>query len=311
MATYGQLTLTDTLYSGEMFSQIYTPVIFGSEIIGQGHARVIDSIKKEISIPKISSTDLIQDYAAIPTATGSTVVTSTVLTPHLYQIYAIFNPQDFSQHWTAKELQDRLIGRNLPVSIESGILLSMTETHTEYLNEALMNNVTGGTAPYDKWSGFIQRGINSASVNKVTGVSAVTFTASNIIAEIEKIYALTATNVKKQANFKFFMSHTSFELYSTAQYALTYKGVAVTELGVNKYKGITIVPCNMRDNTILGAVGSNGLDSNMVIGMNSMADSYVQIAKLQANSDVMFYKLIMAIDCNFVKDDEVSFYYGA
>lgn len=311
MSTYGQLVLSDTSYAGEMFANFFRPVMFGAEILNGGHARVIDSVKKKITLPIVKSADLVQAYSAIPTATGSTTISGQVLEPQKYMIYTTFNPQDFADHWTAPELKDRIIGRNLPYSAENAIMLSIMENHTDYLNYSLMMSATGGTAPYAYFGGFIQKVRNASTSLKVAGVSAVTFTSANIVAAFESTYAGISAKIRKQPNFKFFVSHTTFELYATAQINQTDKGIDVTEAGVRKYKGIPVIALDMRDNTILGAVGSNGLDSNLVIGMNSMEDSYIQIAKLQANSDVMFFKLIMAVDTNIVKPEETILYYGA
>jgi len=312
MSTYGSLVLTDTTYSGEAAGPFIRQAVVGAEIVDGGHVYVKDGIYKKYTIPRMSFDDMVQDYAAKPVTSGITTITGAVLEPERYMIYLEFDPQDFKDHWFAPEMQSKLIGRSLPNTVEAGIITSVLEYHQQYLGKAFIMSATGGTAPYNKFGGFLQKALNDATVLDVAGVSATTLTSSNIVTELEKVYAKIPKALLFDPNYKLFVSYATAGLYSDYQIAQTNKGVDVTSFGSMTYKGKKIVPLAfMRNNTIMGAKGTAGLDSNLWIGINSNEDATIQLGKLQANSDLWFVKILYAADTQFGFGSEVVLYYGA
>jgi len=308
MSTYGSLVLNDTTYAGDVASTFIRQAIVGSELIAGGHVYVKDGIKKKFTIPRISVDDMVQDYAVKPSSSGLTTIDAVTLEPSMYMIYKEFDPHDFEDHWFAPEMQNMLIGRNLPATAEAAIVSTVLEYHANYFDKALMQGDLTGATPYNKFDGFIKKALNNASVLDVT-TTATALTASNIVVELEKAYAKIPKALLYNKDFKFFVSYATSQLYSDYQIAQANKGVDVTNAGVMAYKGKTIVPlAGFPDNTILGAVGTAGLNSNMWVGINSTEDNQVSIGKLQNNSDVWYIKVLFKADTQFGFGAEVVLY---
>ena len=301
--------INDTTYAGEVASQFIVKALTGADTINGGHVYVKDGIKKKFTIPRFDSDyeSLIQARAATPVSQGSITVDGKTLEPKDYMIYMEFNPRDFEDHWYATQLNDTLIDRSLPYTVESVVVQEVLKRHAKYLNKAIWNNDSSTTGIYSFCDGLIKRAMDDTSVNDV--LSPTTLSASNIIAEFEKGYLLIPAALKYDPTVKYFCSYATYDFYVNAQIAQTYKGVDVTSAGIGRYKGKQVVPiADFPNNVFMIAKGSAGMDSNLWVGMNSMADEGLKLAQTQANSEMYFIKMLMKVDTNIGFGGEVVLY---
>ena len=76
-----------------------------------------------------------------------------------------------------------------------------------------------------------------------------------------------------------------------------------------KYKRFQIVPvAGMPDNTIVFTEALSSPEGNLWVGMNSMADENFMLARLQANSEIFFFKMLMKLDVNYGRSEKVFLY---
>lgn len=303
-----QPTITDTSYSGEYGATFIRQAIIGAETIDGGNVFVKDGIKSKFRIPRLVIADAIQDYALKPVSSGTTTFSASLLEPSMYELYIEFDPHSFEDYYLAPEMETLLVERSLPVTAEAALITAVLEYHNDYFDYAIWNNALTGSTPYNKFDGFIQKAKADATVLDVT-TTATALTASNIFAEIEKVYKKIPAAVKRDKNTKIFMSQATFEIFADAQIAQTNKGVDTTQGGVPLYKGKQVVSlANFPDNYMVAAKGTAGLDSNLWVGVNSKDDNMVKIGRVQNNSEAMFIKVEFKADTAFGFGSEVVLY---
>jgi hypothetical protein len=308
------LVITDTTYAGEAASQFITKAITANDTINGGNAYVKDGIKKKFTIPRWDSNyeTLIQDRAATPTSAGTMTVTGQVIDPQDYMIYMEFNPRDFEDHWFATQLDPTLIDRSLPNSAESVVVQGVMERHQKYMNKIMWtgNNTLAAPSIYRYFDGWLTKASDSTTSNKV--VSPTTLTAGIIQAELLKGRALLPEALRFDQNMKIYMSYNTYDLYIESQIAQTYKGIDVTtniNVTPTRFWGLEVVKiADFPANTYLYAKGMATTESNLWVGMNSVADEGLTLRQLQNNSELYFVKMLMKLDVNFGWDEEVVYY---
>lgn len=304
--------ISDTTYAGEVASQFITKSITQADTINGGHVYVKDGIKKKFTIPRWDADyeDFIQDRAAVPVSKGSATIDAVTLEPQDYMIYMEFNPRDFEDHWYATQLPDALIDARLPVTAESVTVQGVLKRHAKYFNKQIWNGDTSGTGIYKYFDGLVKKA-KAQSTAAGTNVAGTTLDASNIQAQMLLAYNKIPAELRYDPSMKFFVSYETYDLYAQSQISQTYKGVDTTQEGVPTFKGRKVVKiADFPDDTIIVVKGSASMESNLWVGMNSVADEGLQLARLQANSELYFIKMLMKADVQIGFGSEVV-YYGA
>lgn len=302
-------TISDTTYAGEVASQFIVKSITGADTVNGGHVYVKDGIKKKFTIPRWDADyeDLIQDRAATPTHKGEMTVTGQDLDPANYMIYMEFNPRDFEDHWYATQLDNTLLDRSLPASAESVVVQGVLARHAKYFNKQMWNGDSTTAGIYKYFDGFVKKASDSADTLKVS--SPVTLTKTNIQSKFQAGFDLIPAALKYDPEMKIFVSYATFDLYAQSQIDQTYKGIDVTEVGRDTFRGLKVVRiADFPDDTFIIAKGKANMESNLWVGLNSTADEGLKLAPLQANSELWFVKMLMKADVNYGWDSEVVLY---
>jgi hypothetical protein len=307
------LIIQDTTYAGEAASQFIVKAITANDTINGGHAYIKDGIKKKFTIPRWDSDyeSLIQDRAATPTSAGTMTVTGQVIDPQDYMIYMEFNPRDFEDQWMATQLDPTLIDRSLPYSAESVVVQGVMQRHQKYMNKIMWNGNDNLAAPsiYRYFNGWLTKASDSTSTNKVS--TPTTLSASNIQAELLRGRALLPEALRFDPNMKIYMSYNTYDFYLASLIAQTYKGPDTSTVNVTatKFWGAEIVRiADFAADTFVFAKGMATTESNLWVGMNSVADEGLVLRQLQANSELWFVKMLMKLDVNFGWDEEIVYY---
>ncbi len=308
------LQIQDTTYAGEVASSFIVKAAIGNEIVQGGHVMVKDGIKKKYTIPRMTvGDDFIQDRVPTPvsgaagTGAGTVTVDARVLEPEDYMIYQEFNPRDFEEHWEAVNLNPTLLDRRLPVTVESVIIQEVMKKHNQWLGGAIMRGDKTLTNNLKYFNGLITRAIADPDVPKVS--SPVVLTNININDQLERSLQRVPAAVLYDPALKCFVSYKTAQLWEQFQRAQGFKGVDNTMAGIMRFAGRQMVYLyGMPDDTIFWAKGAPDLTSNLWLGLNSKDDATVQIAKLQANSELYFIKMLCKADTNYGYGAETALY---
>jgi hypothetical protein len=303
--------INDTTYAGEAAASFILKAITGADTVDGGHVYIKDGIKKKFTIPRWDAdyADLIQDRAATPTSKGTMTIDGQAITPQDYMIYMEFNPRDFEDQWMATQLNPTLIDRSLPYSAESVVVQGVLQRHAKYFNKQIWNGQTayGAASIYKYFDGFLKKAQNASGTIQVA--SPTTLTAGNIQGEFLKGYQAIPLALRYDVNMKFFVSYATYDLYMQSQINQTYKGIDTTQEGVPMFKGRRVVKiADFPDNVFLIAKGLATKESNLWVGMNSIADEGLQLSKLQNNSELWFVKCLMKVDVQFGWNEETVMY---
>lgn len=337
------LVISDTTYAGEAAAAFITRPVIGMDTVQKGCAHVQDGIKKKYTIPRIEVANLIQKRAATPVSQGNITVDGQVLQPLDLMLYIEFNPRDYEAHWYAVNLNPKLLDRDLPPTAEEFTMLQTMKRLNEFFENATWRSrlifdpsnasfatpASKGQATTDSvyfyFDGLITKLLNAAansSNGKITVLvgspaTLVSGTAGggqeNVTAALARTYALVPQALLfKYGNkgLKFHVSYLTQQTYEKDLQLSTFKNQDTTEKGINRYNGYDIVPlAGIPDNTIVACISSPDMDSNLWIGCNSDQDETgLQLARLQANSELFFIKGLFKMDTQIGFPDFVVLY---
>lgn len=326
-ALYDALVIADTTYAGEVASYMITRAVVGADTVEKGCIYVEDGIKKKKTIPRIEVSDFFQKRKATPTSKGTVTVDGAVLEPQDLMLYIEFNPRDYEQHWFATQMNPKLLDAELPPTAENFMMLQIMKRSAEFFEnhtwrgrkqyDADGDNVdptskgaAASDAAYLYFDGLIKKALDNG--NTIQVASPVALTSSNIIAKFEAGYALVPSALLYKygpLGLKLLVSYKDQQKYEEALTSSSFKNNDTTEKGINKYKGYDVVPlAGIPENTFLWAIGKPDVDSNLWEGINSQEDVQLQLARLQANSELFFVKGLFKMDTQIGFADQLVMY---
>jgi hypothetical protein len=310
------LNITDTTYAGTVESGfMITQATFGLNTIDKGVAYVKDGIKKKHTIPKINIDNVLQDRQATPTSSGTYTVSGVVLDPQDTMAYIEFNPRDWEEHFYAEQLSRTLLSRELPVTPEN-VMMQLTLNRAFEKVElgihmgSLAYTAVAGTAGNGQikyWDGIIRKAIVAGTYLPVgsPGVIDATNVQTKMDAAIALLPKAILTDQNRYNTVKFCMSAEDYIIYEVSAKLLTMKGQDITKPVVPRYRGFEVVPlAGIPKDTFYLTKAYPALDSNIWIGTNATEDLTLQLQKLQANSELYFFKALFKFDVQIAKMEE-------
>lgn len=316
------MTVSDTTYAGEVLEGFISLATTTFETLEKGCINILPGIKKKKTIPSVKVTNFIQARKATPNHGGNVGIGARTLEPLDFMGYLEFNPRDLEAHWVAVQMNPKLLDAMLPRTVESAIIQEIFKLNKNYLDYAVWQSVydaaaittalSAGLGDGDNnlifFDGLLKKMLDDATVIDVP--LPVALTAANIISKFEEVKALVPEAVYKDPRFKFIVSDKTGRLYGDAQKAQANKGVDVTSAGKMEFDGKPVVTISgVPDDTIVACKASRDLGSNLWMGVNAAdEDEYLKLARLQANSELYFIKMLYKIDVNHAYGEETVLY---
>lgn len=333
----------DNNYSGELLEDLLVYTSQENETYKEGLIHVKSGIQHQYNIPLVQMGKIIQDHKATPDSdqskndTGKMRFSERKLTPEDFMIYFEFNPRDFEKYYKPFQPDGNLVFRTLNPTIQAKMVELLMANKNEYIDYSIWNSVKGGKdasnivkpadtdhydlgedheyGPVHYFDGLLKRMIDNAAgidgdkdTRKVKIAGNTVFTkGEDVEAALRTIWRTTPGKIRKKASVEFIMDVETFDLYD--EY-LTDKMVKYKDnTGINEYrfKGKRIVTLNsLPKDTIIFAQATSGQDSNFWMGVDYANDENVlQIEKLQANSELYFFKMLLKMDTNIVRPGEI------
>jgi len=311
------ITISDTSYAGTVeASYMITKATFEMDTVKKGVVYVKDGIKKRHNIPNIDITNVLQTRTATPTSSGTFTVDKVYLEPSSAMGYVEFNPDDYSEHFYAEQLSKTLLARELPATAENVMMQLFLNRQFEAIEKGVHVGSTSYTTNLGAtqangqikfFDGFIKKALTATTALQVGSPSAIT--AGNVLAKLDSAIALLPLALLADSNrfqkIKFMLSPLDWQKFEIASLALTNKGRDVNGITIPNYRGFEIVTlAGLPENTFYFAKAYAGIDSNMWVGTNAMADLQIDLQKLQNNSELYFMKSLFAFDVQIAKKSE-------
>jgi hypothetical protein len=311
------VTITDTTYAGEFYDIFLMKMILGFDTMRKGLIKVQSGIKKKGNVGTIDIDSFIQAKQDPPKFGGNASVGGRPLVPDDVMGYMETDPSVFNDHWLAVQMNPALLDADLPATFESAAVNRIVQLNGNWMDKiywrgvkddaAIATAIASGLTATDNnlifTDGIIKickDTLDAANVILTTSTTpAVALTKNNIIGKFDDIKAMILSSPDGAAayndpNFKFVVSYLTASLYGDAVKAQQYKGADVTQKASDSYDGKPIVSVGgIYDDTIWAGVATQDERSQLWMGCNE-ADEETQfrIAKLQANSEKVFIKML-------------------
>lgn len=297
------MTITSN-YAGESSSShLVGKAIAKMDVIQ--HARFIPDVKFKENIGKIDLSNVLQAYTENPTTFGSATVSDAVIEPREIMALFDYNPRKFEKYWRQYQPEGPLDFRTLKPEVQEAMTRELIALVAESAAMTLIQGDTEGTE-FPAFDGIIKKALASPATLDVA--SAVALTNLNVKDKLIATVKRAPLAVRRQKDFKVFVSPATMALYEEAQHNQTNKGKDFTEAGAKTILGFPIYDLiGMPDDHIFAGNFGTGEDSNLVIGQDGSMDS-VLVDRKNNYSDLYFFKLTTKLGINCVRFEETALY---
>lgn len=338
-----------TNYTGEVLEDLLTYTAQENETYKEGLIHIKAGIQKKYTLPAISLNAIIQDHVATPTSSkGDYEFTERYLEPNDFMVYIEFNPRDFEKYYKFAQPNGNLVFRELDPKVQATMIRLLLEKKMEYINSAIWNSALtadkakitaldgassvaigadDAAGPQKYFNGAIARMIINAAAaegsDEAKGgqiISAGTGALADgaaVEAELYAMWKVTPPKVRKKGGLVILMDYATWDKYDEYVSSKEYKYTDNRQENQHMFRGKRIIPMTaLPENTIIIGCFTTGTDSNLWMGVDYANDEDVlQVDKLQANSELYFFKMLLKMDVNIVKPGEIvahlPFKYGA
>jgi len=163
---------------------------------------------------------------------------------------------------------------------------------------------------YFYFDGLIKKALDNVSTIQVPTPIALT------VANIRDKWTAAINLVPKALLFKygkgglkFIVSYADKLKYEEALRTDSYKNIRSDEAAYTQFRGYDVVECaGLPENTFFVAIAKPAQDSNLWLGLNSVEDNQLQLARLQNNSELFFIKGLFKMDTQIGFADQLVVY---
>ena len=197
-------------YNGTVAGEIVGKAFKEADTIAKGLVTVLPNIPVKTSIRKIDYGNGRQDFSCGFTPAGSVTLAEVVLEPKKIKNEAEICKEDFRNVWDTASMGFSAHNDNMPVDEEQALLVEIL-ADTAQATDA---NIWTGDATNDgEFDGFIPLWLLDATVVDVT---ATTITASNVVAEMQKVATAVPIALRRKTDLVFAISPDVAQFYNNA-----------------------------------------------------------------------------------------------
>lgn len=236
------ITITSS-YAGDALKKYILQALIGGETLSTTGINVLTGVKYKRYIKKLAASGIVKAHTCDFTATSGVTITEAYVEPQKIKVHESICFDDIYELWDSADMAAGN-GESLPQSLVDGLTEEYIGQAAKEVEEAIwQGNATGSTGTIkDLFDGFeyiLDNGQGSCTGNTVTSTA---LTVSNIVTEMNKVYAALPSAVKKKpkGDLILFVSHAALALY---EMNLATQGVRTSiEGGVPTLYGIEIKP---------------------------------------------------------------------
>lgn len=303
----------NSAYVGEALEQMLVRATTGNELVSRGLIRVQAEIAKDFFLPRLKAGTMLQKRKEDPgkaDSKGNFDIDEKKLSPVEFMAFTVFNPKSYQHIWSKWQPGGELVFMELPAEAQTMMLTEMAKAVDFEMGGHIINGQYAETGDDKLFDGILKRIIADADTIKIT--TPVAITSSNILDTLKKVYSKIPKAIRGNKGLRILMSVEDFDKYDDALSALPNKGTAYTDTNVKRFKGITIETlADMPEHVIVATIATNGMDSNIWLGVGNIDDSTtVKIDRLTNAGELYFFKMLMKADTQIAWGDQVVFYDG-
>ncbi len=297
------ITIQGTNYAGEVLEMLLTRAATGNELVEKGLIHIVPEVAKKYSVPRIRTGKMLQKRKEMPTdadGKGDFTYDERELVPVDFMAFTTFNPRTFENIWRKWQPKGNLVFSELPAEGQNALLRELAKSVKFELGFHFINGVFGDDDNH-LFDGIVTRMLADKDVVAVT-TKEITM-IKRFKAVKDKIPAVMRAN----PGLRILVSIADFDKYDEELTQQPNKGANYTDMNVERYKGIRIVPMsNWPEGLIVATICGMDYDTNLWAGVNLVDDmDVIQIDKLTNAGEKYFFKMLMKADTNIAWGEDV------
>lgn len=289
-------------YAGEAAGQYFRAGIKEAKTIKDGLVTVLENIPYKRVLREYASADGTVDFSCTFVPGGSITLSEAILEPKKMSRDIEICKEEFINDWDALSMGASAHNDNIPATIEDFLIGTEMEKQSSKIDKDIWQGVKSTTGQFD---GLLTLWAADSGVTDT--VSAVTITASNVIAELGKQLDAVSDVVLGADDFTFVISSNVARAYARAQSALGFQNLGYVggkEMDFEGYK-LDVVP-NLPANTM-----ACYRKSNVYFGTALLSDH--NEIKIKDMSDVdlsnnVRMRLVYSAGVQYISGSEVFLY---
>ena len=297
------IQIQGTNYSGEVLEMLLTRAATGNELVEKGLIHVVPEVAKKYSLPRLRTGKMLQKRKEMPTdadAKGDFNYDERELVPVDFMAFTTFNPRTFETIWRPFQPKGNLVFAELPAEGQNALLRELAKSVKFELGFHFIIGVFGDDDDH-LFNGIVSRMLADKDVVTVTTQE------TRMIGKLKAVKDKIPTVMRSNPGLRILMSITDFDKYDEELTQQPNKGANYTDMNVERYKGIRIVPLsNWPEGLIVATICGMDYDTNLWAGVNLVDDmDVIQIDKLTNAGEKYFFKMLMKADTNIAWGEDV------
>lgn len=297
------IKVTNTNYAGEVLEMLLTRAATSNELVEKGLIHMEPGVEKAYFLPRMKTGKMLQKRKEMPTSQdskGDFTYDERTLTPVDFMAYTEFNPRSFENIWRKWQPKGNLVFSELPAEGQNALLREMSKQVNFELGFHFINGVQGDDDDH-LFNGIVTRMLSDKDVIYV--VSGET----SMLKKLKAVKDSIPTTMRSNPGLRILMSVTDFDQYDEELTQQPNKGANYTDMNVERYKGIRIVPLSSwPEGLIVATVCGMDYDTNLWAAVNLVDDmDVILIDKVTNAGEKYFFKMLMKADTNIAWGEEV------
>ena len=297
------IKVTNTNYAGEVLEMLLTRAATSNELVEKGLIHMEPGVEKAYFLPRMKTGKMLQKRKEMPTSQdskGDFTYDERALTPVDFMAYTEFNPRSFENIWRKWQPKGNLVFSELPAEGQNALLREMSKQVNFELGFHFINGVQGDDDDH-LFNGIVTRMLSDKDVIYV--VSGET----SMLKKLKAVKDSIPTTMRSNPGLRILMSVTDFDQYDEELTQQPNKGANYTDMNVERYKGIHIVPLSSwPEGLIVATVCGMDYDTNLWAAVNLVDDmDVILIDKVTNAGEKYFFKMLMKADTNIAWGEEV------
>ena len=297
------IKVTNTNYAGEVLEMLLTRAATSNELVEKVLIHMEPGVEKAYFLPRMKTGKMLQKRKEMPTSQdskGDFTYDERALTPVDFMAYTEFNPRSFENIWRKWQPKGNLVFSELPAEGQNALLREMSKQVNFELGFHFINGVQGDDDDH-LFNGIVTRMLSDKDVIYV--VSGET----SMLKKLKAVKDSIPTTMRSNPGLRILMSVTDFDQYDEELTQQPNKGANYTDMNVERYKGIRIVPLSSwPEGLIVATVCGMDYDTNLWAAVNLVDDmDVILIDKVTNAGEKYFFKMLMKADTNIAWGEEV------
>lgn len=240
-----------TSYAGEFAGKYIASALLSATTLEQGLVEIKPNVKFKEVVKKMSINDIVKNASCDFDPTSTIALTERVLQPESFQVNLQLCKKDFRNDWEAISMGYSSFD-NLPASFSDFLIAQVAAKVAQKTEQTIWSGVNANAGEFDGFTTLF------AADSDVIDVAGTTITASNVVAELEKVLDAVPSALYGSENLIMYVPQNVARAYMRALSANNYKFESYVGEKPMDFQGVRLAMVNgLASNKIVAAESTN------------------------------------------------------